>query len=48
MIKEPFLIKNVSITPSDKKRCVIRPFVRGPWIETGERERKKEREERRG
>jgi hypothetical protein len=31
MLKEPFFYKNVSITPSHKKRCVIRPFVRGPY-----------------
>jgi hypothetical protein len=27
----PKEIKNVSITPSDKKHEVIRPLVRGPW-----------------
>ena len=29
--RKNFFVKNVSITPSDKNRSVIRPFVRGPW-----------------
>jgi hypothetical protein len=32
-----YFLKNVSVTPSDKKHEVIRPLVRGPWLDQFQR-----------